>query len=487
MVATTRPETLLGDTAVAINPKDKRYQNLVGKKVLLPIAKRKIPIIADNRVNPKFGTGAIKVTPAHDAADYQIGLRHNLPLVQVINEKGEVRGMKVGAARQKIVEELKKQGLLVKAEDYTHQVPQCYRCQTTVELIPSEQWFLKMGPLAKTALQAVKSGKVKFAPKKWEKIYLDWLKNVKDWCISRQLWWGHKIPLKGETDVLDTWFSSALWPFATLGWPKKTKDLKIFYPTDVLSTARDIINFWVARMVFSGIEFMGRPPFSTVLIHPTILTKEGKRMSKSLGTGVDPINLIEKYGADATRFGLAYQLMGGQDIRFVEDNIIMGKKFCNKLWNASRFILKQTTGENKYNSLSFSSKKAKGPRDPSALTQFIVKRLNQTINSVNRDLENYRFGRAAHTLYDFFWHDFCDKYIEDSKKYLYSNLRSINGREKEKMKREIQTTLIYVLLASLKLLHPFIPFITEEIYQKLPLKNKKKTLMIEPWMFNVGH
>jgi valyl-tRNA synthetase len=473
-VATTRPETMLGDTAVAVNPKDRRYKNLIGQEAILPLSKREIPIIADRLVVPKFGTGAVKVTPAHDLTDYEISLRHNLPLIQVIDEQGEItkaaplpyQGLKVLGARKKVVEDLKNQRLLEKIEDYTYQIPKCYRCQTTIELIPSQQWFLKMGDLAKIAEKVVKSGKVKFIPKRWEKVYFDWLKNIKDWCVSRQIWWGHKIPLKGEGDVLDTWFSSALWPFATLGWPKKTKDLKIFYPTDVLSTDRGIINLWVARMVFSGMEFMKKVPFKNVYIHATVLTREGKRMSKSLGTGIDPINLIEKYGADATRLGIAYQIMGGQDIKFVEDNIIMGKKFCNKIWNASRFVLLQTSGSK----LKAQSLKLKTKNLTSA-DKKILKALDKIIKSVNKDLEGFRFGKAVHQLYNFFWHNFCDKYIEASKKEL------LNAKQKE----NTQKILLYVLLNSLKLLHPFIPFVTEEIYQKLPMESKKKCLMIEEW------
>jgi len=472
VVATTRPETMLGDTAVAVNPNDKRYKNLIGKKAILPLAKREIPIIADKSIDPKFGTGAVKVTPAHDLTDYEISLRHNLQAVQVINEKAEItkdapppyQGLKTLETRQKVVQDLEKLGLLEKVEDYTHQIPKCYRCATTVELIPSKQWFLKMTDLAKMAISAVKSGKVKFTPKHWEKIYFDWLKNIKDWCISRQIWWGHKIPLGGVNDVLDTWFSSALWPFATLGWPKKTKDLKKFYPTNVLSTDRGIINLWVARMIFSGKEFMQKEPFKNVYIHATVLTGEGKRMSKSLGTGIDPVNLIEKYGADATRFGIAWQIMGGQDIRFVEDNIIMGRKFCNKLWNAARFLLMQKPPLINADSVRrFSLIK----KDLTSADKKILKVLEKTIKLVNKDLEGFRFGRAARRLYEFFWHDFCDVYIEKAKK-----------QDNEKTKK----ILLYVLLNSLKLLHPLIPFITEEIYQKLPIKNKKKCLMIEEWL-----
>ena len=463
-VATTRPETMLGDTAVAVNPNDKRYKSFIGKKATLPLVNKQIPIISDRLVDTKFGTGAVKVTPAHDLTDYEMGQRHRLETVEAIDERGRMtknvplpyQGLKVKEAREKVVEDLKKQNILEKIEDYTHQVPKCYRCSTTVELIPSLQWFVKMDKLAQIAIKAVKTGKVKFCPKKWEKIYLEWLKNIKDWCISRQIWWGHKIPLKGVDDVLDTWFSSALWPFAVMGWPDKTKDLKTFYPGSVLSTDRGIINLWVTRMVFSGMEFIKKPPFEKVYIHATVLTREGQRMSKSLGTGIDPINLIEKYGADATRFGIAYQVMGGQDLKFVEDNIVMGRKFCNKIWNASRFVLMQNT---KYNVKTITNVKPKTQADKKILSS-----LNKTIKSVNKDLEDFKFGKAAHALYDFFWHDFCDQYIESAKKH---------------ENKETQQILLHVLTSSLKLLHPFIPFITEEIYQKLPVK--KNSLIIEDW------
>jgi len=473
IVATTRPETMLGDTALAVNPKDERYKKLVGKMAILPLVNREIPIIADSLVDAKFGTGAVKITPAHDLTDYEISLRHNLPMVQVISEKAKIagkkvhvpifyQGLKILEVRKKIVEDLKKLGLLEKIEDYSLSLPKCYRCNTTLEILPSEQWFLKMKELAKMATQAVKKGRVLFIPRRWEKIYFVWLKNIKDWCISRQIWWGHKIPIESSQDVLDTWFSSALWPFATLGWPKKTKDLKKFYPTDVLSTDRDIINLWVARMIFSGMKFMEKPPFKNVYIHATVLTREGKRMSKSLGTGINPINLIEKYGADATRWGISWQIMGGQDIRFVEDNIVMGRKFCNKVWNASRFVMLQIP-----NSKQIPNKFQTNSKFQTIADKKILRALDKTINSVNKDLESFRFGPASRKLYDFFWHDFCDVYIERSKL--------------QKDKKTTQKILLYVLLNSLKLLHPFIPFITEEIYQKLPLKKKKKCLMIENW------
>ena len=472
-VATTRPETMLGDTAVAVNPKDKRYKGLAGKTVILPIQKKEIPIVADRAVDPEFGSGAVKVTPAHDPTDWEIKERHQLEVVKVIDESGRMtqsskicQGLKVLECREKVVLELQKNNLLVKTEEYSHSLPYCYRCHSLIEPITSKQWYLKMDELAKAAVLAVKQGRVKFVPKNFEKIYFDWMKNIKDWCISRQLWWGHKIPIEGEADVLDTWFSSALWPFATLGWPKKTKDLEAFYPSQVLSTARDIINLWVARMIFSGLEFMKKVPFSTVIIHPTVLTKEGKRMSKSLGTGIDPINLCQKFGADATRFGITWQLQGLQDVKFTEDNIVMGRKFCNKIWNASRFVMLQVP-KNKLqipNKLQITNSKL------TAADKKILKALEKTVKSVDKDIETFQFGRATRTLYDFFWHDFCDTYIEKSKV--------------QKDKENTQKILLYVLLNSVKLLHPFIPFVTEEIYQQLPIKNKSKCLMVENWPDN---
>lgn len=468
VVATVRPETKLGDTALAVNPKDNKYKKYIGKiidiKTVLGNARMKV--IGDESVDMNFGTGVVKITPAHDLHDFEVGEKHKLEKKQVIGPDGRMTklagkyaGMKTLEARKQIVEDMKKIGILEKMEPYNHNIARCYRCNSVLEPILSKQWFLKMAELGKTAIKAVKSKQVKFEPKRFEKIYFDWLGNIKDWCISRQLWWGHKIPLNGETDVLDTWFSSALWPFATLGWPKNTKDLKTFYPTNVLSTARDIVNLWVTRMIFSGLEFTGQVPFKEVIIHPTVLTKEGQRMSKSLGTGIDPANLIEKYGADATRFGIAWQLMGGQDLKFTEDNIVMGRKFCNKIWNASRFVLMQCEG-------SQASQAKSGPKAKTPADKKILKELQTTINSVNKDLASYQFGKAAHTLYGFFWHDFCDKYIEEAKKN--------NDPQSKKVS-------LYILLTSLKLLHPFIPFITEEIYQNLPIRNKKSSLMVEQW------
>ncbi len=469
-IATTRPETMLGDTAVAVNPKDVRYKKLVGRKVVLPLVQKEIPIIADDLVDSGFGTGAVKVTPAHDLIDYEIGAKHKLETLQVIDENGRItdetplpyRRLPVLEAREKVVEDLKNAGLVEKIEDYQHQIPKCYRCDTAIELIPSLQWFLKMDELAKLGIAAAKSGKIKFIPSRWEKLYLDWLKNVRDWCISRQLWWGHKIPIDGEEDVLDTWFSSALWSFATLGWPAKTKDLERFYPSDVLSTDRGIINLWVARMIFSGMEFIKKEPFHTVYIHATVLTKDGKRMSKSLGTGIDPLLLIDKYGADATRFGIAWQISELQDIKFGEENILMGKKFCNKLWNASRFVMSQINDP-------VTTRDPGKIKNPNEASKKITKILEATVKVVNEDLDAYRFDRAAQKIYHFFWHEFCDKYIELSKS-------EIKNPESETKK-----TLLYVLTTSLKLIHPFMPFITEEIYQQLPISGKKTCLAIEAW------
>ena len=469
-VATTRPETMLGDTAIAVNPKDERYKKLIGQKVTLPLVEKEIPVIADRAVDPEFGTGAVKVTPAHSIIDSEIGEKHDLPVIKVIDEFGKMTnapetknyaGMKIKEAREKIVEDLAKKGLIEKEEDYVHNVSSCYRCNKVIENIPSMQWFLKMDELAKTAIDAVKSGKVVFHPKKWEKIYMSWLNppagGIRDWCISRQIWWGHKVPVEGSEDVLDTWFSSALWPFATMN----DKDRKEFYPTDVLSTARDIINLWVARMVFSGLEFMDKEPFKDVVIHPTILNKEGRRMSKSLGTGVDPMDYIEKYGADATRFGLIWQTMGAQDIRWAEEHVLAGKKFCNKLWNISRFALMQignspsTSFDKTQDKPLRASKLQKEDRD-------ILKKLEKLSKAVSKNIEEYKFGQTLHDIYDFVWHEFADKYIEYAK-----------TRDDEETKK----ILSYVLTTSLKLLHPFMPFVTEEIWSKLPIE-KKKLLII---------
>ncbi len=464
-VSTTRPETLLGDAAVAVNPKDTRYKDLVGKKVLLPIQNREIPIIADKEIDLNFGTGAVKVTPAHDLLDARIGETHKLPIYKVIGPLGKMTelagpayaGLKVAECRAKIVEELKQQNLIEKEELYTHNVAVCYRCGNAIEPQPSLQWFLKMDVLAKRALRAVQPSwfgkkQVQFHPQSWEKNYLGWLKNIRDWNISRQIWWGHKIPIEGETDVLDTWFSSALWPFATLGWPQQTKDMEVFYPTQVLSTARDIINLWVARMIFSGLELTGEKPFTDVIIHGTILAKDGQRMSKSLGTGIDPLLLIEKYGSDATRFGLIWQAMGNQDIHWDENAVMAGKKFANKVWNIARFTFSKVTVP-----------PTGTPTHPD--DKALIKKLEAVKKSVSEDIDTYAFGKALHTLYDFIWHEFADKYIEASK---------------QRSDDSAQATLAYSLSAILKLLHPFMPHLTEAIYQQSEFK-KESCLMIEEW------
>lgn len=504
VVATTRPETMLGDTAVAVNPKDKRFKDLVGKKIILPLQSRMIPIIADRVIDMEFGTGAVKVTPAHDTTDFEISTRHDLERIRIIDERGrmtpeagsicinaEGKYMKASECREMVVVKLQEAGAMEKIEDYVHSVGKCSRCSTVIEPLISKQWFLKMDKLAQHAIKAAKAKKVNFHPKRWEKVYLNWLANIRDWCISRQIWWGHQLPvwfcrntndekenfiisvkqpkkcpicksceMAQSQDVLDTWFSSALWPFATLGWPNKnSKDYKNFYPTQFLSTARDILNLWVTRMIFSGAEFTGKTPFKDVYIHATVLTKDGKRMSKSLGTGIDPIELIEKYGADATRFGLIYQAMGGQDIRFNEDVMVTGKKFCNKLWNASRFVLSQIEGK-KVQIKEVSKLKAKTVQDKK-----MIKQMKSVLKSAEKDIKSYKFGQVSHAFYDFFWHDFCDVYIEHAK-----------TREDA----EAKEILISVLIASLKLMHPFMPFITEEIYESLPVK-ARQLLMVEKW------
>ena len=509
VIATTRPETMLGDSAIAVNPKDARYKNLIGTYVILPILNRAIPIISDRSVDMKFGTGAIKVTPAHDILDSLIGEKNKLPIYKVINQLGKItkiagkkyEGLSTKDAREKIVIELEKQNLIEKIVDYNHRVSKCYRCSSTIEPLLSNQWFLKMDELSKKARNAAQKKEISFHPKNWEKVYIDWLNNIRDWCISRQLWWGHRIPvyfcqnkkeklkikncnfivsekkpkkcpvckkceMKQSEDVLDTWFSSALWPIATLGWPNKNApDLKKFYPTQVLATSRDIINLWVTRMIFSGIEFTGKKPFTDIIIHPTILTRDGKRMSKSLGTGIDPEILIEKYGADATRFGLIYQMMGGQNIHFSEDSIIAGKKFANKLWNIIRFIninlenSKIQITNYKFKSASWQTKLSKKDKE-------ILKKLYKTIESVNQDIDKYKFGQALHNIYDFVWRDFADKYIE------YSKTKNTD---------EVKQVLLFIVTNIIKLLHPFMPFITEEIWNKLKFKEQKGLLMVSEW------
>jgi valyl-tRNA synthetase len=503
-VATTRPETMFGDTAVAVNPKDERYKNLVGKKLILPIVGREIPIVADPMIDQAFGTGAVKVTPAHDMTDVEIGRRHNLETIQVIdgyikmneNAPAAYQGLKAAEARLKTVEELTGLGLIEKIEEYTHQVPRCSRCNALIENLPSWQWFVKMEKLAPKAIKAVENGEIKFHPKHWENLYLSWMKNVRDWCISRQIWWGHRIPIwfcetepekyflsikppkkcqicgkchpKQSEDVLDTWFSSALWPFAVMGWPnKKAKDLKTFFPTDSLTTGHDIINIWVSRMIFSSLELMGKIPFKDVIINAMVKTKDGKRMSKSLGTGIDPLLLIEKYGADATRFGMAWQVTELQDMRFDEANIMAGKKFANKIWNAARFVCWQLPDKTKIDVKI--TPRAKTDADKQILADF-----KQLVKSTDQFLKDFEFGKAIQNIYHFFWHNFCDIYLETAKK-------QISETQDKKLQENTRKILMYVLVNSLKIIHVFMPFVTEQIYQILPVKNKKKALIVETW------
>ncbi|MDP1809296.1 MAG: valine--tRNA ligase [Actinomycetota bacterium] len=497
IIATTRPETLLGDTAVAVHPDDKRYKHLIGRKAVLPLVGRELPIIGDAHVDPAFGTGALKVTPAHDPNDFEIGERHGLERINIFEPDARINvnggrffGQHRFEAREAVVEALKEAGLLEKYEPHTHAVGHCYRCHTMIEPYLSEQWFVDMKPLAGPAIEAVKTGKVKFSPERWARVYFEWMENIRDWCISRQIWWGHQIPawycrdcgetmvatqaptactrcggarLEQDQDVLDTWFSSALWPFATLGWPDATEDLDFFYPTSVLSTARDILYLWVARMIMSGLKFAGDVPFHTVIIHPTVLNREGRRMSKSLGTGVDPLELIDKYGTDATRFGLMIQATTMQDMRFTEEKLEMSRNFANKMWNAARFVL-MNLGD--YDPADF---------EPAALTaadRWILSRTQRLIDDVTAAVDAYDFGEASRRLYDFFWSEFCDWYLEMVKHRLYE------GQE-AKSRSAAQGVLVRVLDVALKLLHPFMPFITEEIWQKLPVADGG--LMVAAW------
>jgi len=482
-IATTRPETLLGDTAVAVNPQDKRYQDLIKRKAIVPIVNRAVPIIADEEINKSFGTGALKVTPAHDPVDFEIGQKHELKSIQVIDEDGEMtkdvplkfRGLDRFEARKKVLEKLRNDKILAKTESFKHSVPYCYRCDSVIEPLVSKQWFVSMKKLAEPAIKIVEKDRIKFVPQRYKKVYLNWMGDIKDWCISRQIWWGHKINIKDSEDVLDTWFSSALWPFAVLGWPEKTKDLKEFYPTDVLSTAKDIIFLWVARMIFSSLFFLDKKPFRTVYIHPTILNKEGKRMSKSLGTGVDPLDLIDKYGADATRFGLISKAGRNQEIRFDESAIIAGRNFANKMLNASRFIL-LNLDKNKIKKLKVEKEILK---DKKILKNKVyantIKSLRKTKESTEKKLDEFRFDLAAEGAYRFFWNQFCDKCIEASKEDLYK------GNDEDK-KRALKFLLV-ILTRSLKMLHPFMPFVTEYLWAEIhdSAGKKSRPLMVSKW------
>ncbi len=495
-VATSRPETMFGDTAVAVNPKDKKYKNLEGKTLILPIVNKEIPIVYDDYVELEFGTGAVKITPAHDPNDFEVGLRHNLPVVRVLNDDGTMNeltgkynGMPALECREKVVEELKELGLLEKIEPLHHSVGHCYRCNHTVEPIVSKQWFVKMEPLAKPAIDVVKKKKIKFTPDRFSKIYFNWMENVRDWCISRQLWWGHRIPayycqdcgemiiskdevkectkchshnIKQDEDVLDTWFSSALWPFSTLGYPDNTEDLKYFYPTDVLVTGYDIIFFWVARMIFSGLEHMNRIPFKNVLIHGLVRDSQGRKMSKSLGNGIDPTEIIAKYGADTLRFSLLNGVAAGSDMRFSDEKLEGARNFMNKIWNASRFVL--LNAENK-TILPLSECKL------NSADKWILTKLNKVTKEVTLNMEKYEIGVSLAILYDFVWNDFCDWYIEFTKPVLYG--------EDENATTNTVSVLVYVLSEIMKLLHPFLPFITEKIYSDIP--SSKGALMISDY------
>ncbi len=495
--ATTRPETMLGDTAVAVHPEDERYKHLVGKMVKLPFVEREIPILADSYVDQEFGTGVVKITPAHDPNDFQVGQRHNLPLINIMNDDatinengGKFAGMDRYEARAQIVKELDEMGLLVKIEDHVHNVGTHDRCKTTVEPLVKQQWFVKMDELIKPAADAVRNGEIKLVPERMDKAYFNWTDNIRDWCISRQLWWGHRIPayycddcgeivvarempdvcpvcgqshFTQDPDTLDTWFSSALWPFSTLGWPEKTKDLEYFYPTDVLVTGYDIIFFWVIRMVFSGYEQMKEKPFKTVLFHGLVRDSQGRKMSKSLGNGIDPLEIIEKYGADALRLTLITGNAPGNDMRFYYERVEANRNFGNKIWNASRFIMMNMEG-----------KEVTTPAvaDLEPVDKWILSKLNNVIKEVTDNMENYELGIAVQKVYDFIWDEFCDWYIEMVKPRLYASDNQVSSNA-------ALWTLKTVLIDALKLLHPYMPFITEEIF--CTLQNEEESIMISSW------
>ncbi len=486
VVATTRPETMLGDTGVCVNPNDERYRAIVGKMVILPLVNKQIPVVADDYAEMDFGTGCVKMTPAHDPNDFEVGKRHNLEIIRVLDDNGRVNanggkyeGLDRYEARKRIVDDLREQGYLVKVEDYSHNVGTCYRCHNDVEPIISAQWFVKMKPLAEKAIEVVKNGQTRFVPDRFSKTYLNWMENVRDWCISRQLWWGHQIPawtcgecghmtvsredacrcekcgstnITRDPDVLDTWFSSALWPFETLGWPDKTDDLAKFYPTDVLVTGYDIIFFWVARMIFSGCEHTGQTPFHTVLIHGLVRDDKGRKMSKSLGNGIDPLEMIEKYGCDALRMNMITGNSPGNDMRFYVERCEAMRNFANKLWNASRYVL-MNLGEDARSVLP-------GQERLTIADKWVLSKLNTLIREVTENLEKYELGIAVQKVYDFIWDTYCDWYIELTKARLYS--------EDAQQKQTALEVLVYVLDQTLRLLHPFMPFITEEIWQSLP-------------------
>ncbi len=503
VVATTRPETMLGDTAVAVHPEDERYRKEIGRKVILPVLGREIPVIGDPYVDREFGTGCLKITPAHDFNDFEIGLKHGLQQIKVIDEAGRMneeagpyRGMDRFECRERIVEDLTRQGFLLRFEAYPHKVGHCYRCKTIVEPNLSLQWFVRAKPLAQPAVEAVRQGRTRIIPDLWEKTYFDWMENIKDWCISRQIWWGHRIPawycdecgevivakveprscsrcqsqrLRQETDVLDTWFSSALWPFSTLGWPEETQELKVFYPTSVLVTGFDILFFWVARMMMMGLKFMSDVPFRDVYIHGLVRDEKGEKYSKTRGNVVDPLELIDRFGADALRFTLAALTMPGSDLKLSESRTEGYRHFVNKIWNASRFVL--------MNLESWTPDRMAEPSPVETYSlpdRWIRRRLNEAIRSLRKSLEEYKFHEACHTLYQFVWHEFCDWYLEMAKIYLYREV----DPERQDLTRQ---TLLEVLDAILRLLHPFMPFVTEEIWQQLPLRREEDSIMVSPF------
>ncbi len=497
VVATTRPETMLGDTGVCVNPNDERYTSIVGKKVILPLLGREIPVVADDYAEMDFGTGCVKMTPAHDPNDFEVGLRHNLEVIRVLDDNGVVNayggkyeGLDRYEARKQIVADLQEQGYLVKIDDHAHNVGTCYRCHNDVEPIISAQWFVKMKPLAEEAIRVVKDGETKFVPERFSKTYLNWMENVRDWCISRQLWWGHQIPawtcqecghltvtrtdpcacekcnsknIERDPDVLDTWFSSALWPFETLGWPENTDDLQYFYPTDVLVTGYDIIFFWVARMIFSGCEHTGKTPFHTVLIHGLVRDDKGRKMSKSLGNGIDPLEMIEKYGCDALRMNMVTGNSPGNDMRFYVERTEAMRNFANKLWNASRYVLMNLPED--------LDAGLPAEKDLTIADKWVLSKLNTLIADVTENLEKYELGVAVQKVYDFLWDTYCDWYIELTKVRLYS--------EDAAQKNTALQVLVYVLDQTLRLLHPFMPFITEEIWQSLPVAGD--ALIVAEW------
>jgi len=480
-IATTRPETMFADVAVAINPQNSKYKHLIGQLVPLPLTKRKIPVIEDELVDPQFGTGALKITPGHDELDFEIGKKHKLKTYSVIDQYGKLTslagrysGLKVSEAREKVVADLQKGGFIEKIVDLPHSVGHCQRCNTVTEPLLSEQWFVKTKPLAKRAIKAVEEGKIKIIPKYFEKVYFHWLRNIKDWCISRQLWWGHKIPIEGENDTLDTWFSSSLWPISVFGWPKETEDFKYFYPTSVRETGYDILFFWVAKEIMMCLAMTDKIPFETIYLHGLVRDEKGRKFSKTKGIGFDPLEIIDKYGADALRMALVYGTAAGNDLSIGEDKIKAMRNFANKIWNASRFVLSH---------LPSSLPDSPFTSHPHPDDSWILSELDKTVKTVTKQIESYRFGQAAETIYEFFWHTFCDKYIEMVKPRLSSQptltSRPTSHNPPSLPDPDALNTLYIILNTSLRLLHPFMPFLTETIWQLLP--GQKQPLIISEW------